>query len=108
MINKRLGKGFVQKKLTETFAPTLVGAKSGSENYTQIMDAQREKVRANEKTAALINAIIDRFLRVEAEEEESDGASGIKSFFGDIVERIKARMPSSQNHQAQPLPPPEE
>ena len=108
MINKRLGKGFVQKKLTETFAPTLVGAKAGSENYTQIMDAQREKVRANEKTAALINAIIDRFLRVEAEEEESDGASGLKSFFGDIVERIKARMPSSQNHQAQPLPPPEE
>lgn len=92
LLNKRLGKDFVQKKLADAFSPTLIGARAGSENYTEIMDAQRELVRANEKTAKIIDAVIDRFFKVEDDEMEEN--SGFRGFIGDIMERIRSRMPS--------------
>ena len=86
IIEKRIGKASANKKLVDTFAPQLIGAKKGSENYTAIMDCEREKQKSSEKTNKIIDAIVDKLLH----EDEDDQ----KGFFGEIVDRIKARIPT--------------
>lgn len=87
IVEKRVGKNTANKKLTETFAPQLIGARIGSERYTEIMDEQREKQKASEKTNKLIDTIVDKLLHEDDDEDLSRG------FFGEIVDRIKARIP---------------
>ena len=84
LIEKRLGKNVTNKRLTDTFAPQLIGARVGSERYTEIMDAEREKQKAVEKSAKVIDTIVDKLLHED--EEDSRG------FFGEIMDRIKARI----------------
>lgn len=105
LLEKRLGKRFVQKKLEDTFAPTLVGARVGAENYTQIMDEQREKRSAQAKMVKLIDTIIVKFVHDE-DEVPKDAKGGLRGFFGDIVERFRSRFhPDSgqKGDEAQPL-----
>ncbi len=86
LIEKRLGKNTTNKKLMETFAPQLIGARIGSECYPRVMDEERERQKALEKSNKVIDTIIDKILH----EDEDDLGRG---FFGEIVDRIKARMP---------------
>ena len=85
LVEKRVGKNATSKRLVDTFAPRLIGARIGSENYTAIMDSEREKQRAAEKSSKVIDTIVDKLLRDE--DEDSRG------FFGEIFDRIRARMP---------------
>ena len=92
LLNKRLGKSFVENCLDNAFSPTLIGARVGSVGYTAIMDAEREKLRANEKTVKIINTVIEKFFHDEDEMEETDRA-GFRHFIVDIVDRIKLKLP---------------
>jgi len=97
IVEKRVGKNFAKNKLIETFAPTLIGARIGDPNYISVMDEEREKLKAGEKTAKLINTVITKFLHDEDDiPEEEISQSGIRSFIGDIVERIKSKIPTKK------------
>ncbi len=93
LINKKLGKNFVETRLDNAFSPTLVGARVGSVGYTAIMDAEREKLRASEKTVKIINTVIEKFFHDEDEMDEEDRA-GFRHFIVDIVDRIKQKLPA--------------
>ena len=86
IIEKRIGKNVANKRMTDTFAPRLVGARIGSERYGEIMDAERAKQKAAEKNGKVIDAIVDKLLH----EEDDDSGKG---FIGEIVDRIKAKIP---------------
>ena len=90
LIEKRVGGNYARRKLEETFAPSLIGARIGAENYVSVMDGEREKQRASEKTVRIINSLIDRFIRDEEEDEERNP---IADFFEDIKEKLKAKLP---------------
>ena len=103
LLERKIGKHFVTIKLEECFAPGLVGARIGSENYAAIMDEEREKLRAGERTVRVIDTVVDKFLRDEDDEDdEGESRSGFREFFGDIVERFKTRYVPQR---AQALPP---
>ena len=87
LIEKRIGKNTANKRMTDTFAPSLIGARIGSESYTRIMDEEREKLKLGEKTTRLVDTIIDKLLH----EEDDDSAS--RGFLGEIVDRIKFKIP---------------
>lgn len=88
MIEKRLGKNTANKRLTDTFAPTLTGARIGSERYAIIMDEEREKLKLFEKTTKWIDVVVDKLLHDE--DDDDDSARG---FIGEIVDRIKLKIP---------------
>ncbi len=91
MIEKRVGKNFADNKLRETFAPRLTGARRGSEGYAGVMDAEREKLKISEKNNRIIDTIVDKFLRDDDDEDIAE-----RSFFVEIIDRIKARIPQKQ------------
>ncbi len=99
ILEGRLGKNFIQRKLEESFAPTLVGARIGAENYTEIMDEEREKLRTSEKNVKLIDAVVKKFFHDAEEEEESasrEEGTGVRGFIGDIMDRIRAKFPQKK------------
>ncbi len=99
LIEKKIGKNAANKRVTDAFAPSLIGARIGSENYTRIMDEEREKKKAGEKTVKVIDTIIDKLLREEEPDENQRG------FLGEIVDRIKSKMPQKQKSKADRLQP---
>lgn len=99
IFEKRVGENIVAKKLREAFNPSLIGARVGSENYTEIMDAERERARLNMKNARFIDAVVKKFFHdADAEERgmevEDYERSGFRTFLGDVMDRIKTKFPS--------------
>ena len=92
VIEKRLGKNVANKRVLDTFAPQLIGARVGSANYERIMEEAGEKQRILERTARWVDAIVDKLLHEEDGEE--------RGFFDDIVDRIKLKMPKKQKKNA--------
>ena len=88
MIEKRIGKNTANKRLIDTFAPKLVGARIGSDSYGRIMDEERERQKGSERTSRVIDGIIDKLLR-----DDDGDDDGPFAFFGEIVDRIKLRIP---------------
>jgi hypothetical protein len=88
MIEKRIGKNTANKHMTDAFAPTLIGARIGSENYGRIMDGERERLKLLEKTSKWVDIVVDKLLH----EEDGDDDSG-RGFIGEIVDRIKLKIP---------------
>ena len=98
LIEKKVGRSYVNRKMLETFAPSLIGARVGAENYSVIMDEEREKLKANEKAAKVIDAVIKKIFGDEELNRyipDEDNVS-IRSFFGDIIGRIREIMPMKQ------------
>ena len=132
LVERRMGKNFAVRKLEETFAPAMIGARIGGESYTAIMDKDRERLKAGEKSARVINALVTRFLHDEDDEHadadfdrictpheiqsrgrySSDAQrGGFKTFIDDVVERIRTKLGKQSSvsvqstQSAQSLPP---
>ena len=98
VFEKRVGENIAGKKLREAFNPRLIGARIGCENYTEIMDKERERARAQLKNAKFIDAVVKKFFHdADAEEREAEvddyERSGLRAFIGDVVDRIKSKFP---------------
>lgn len=89
LVEKRVGKNFTSKRLTEVFAPRLTGARVGAENYTAIMDEEREKLKAIDKTSKVVDTLIDKLLRDNEDEYDTE-----KGFITEIFDRIKMKIPA--------------
>ena len=86
MIEKRIGKNAAKGRMTETFAPRLIGARIGSESYARILDCERERQRLGQRSAKVVDGIVDKLLH-------DDDDSGSTGFISEIVEKIRLRMP---------------
>ena len=98
MIEKSIGKNTANKRMTDTFAPRLTGARIGSENYSRIMDEETNRQKLGEKTTRVIDGIIDKLLR---DDDEDD--SHPLGFIGEIVDRIKLRIPQKAKNKDVPF-----
>ena len=98
LIEKRIGKNTANKRMSDTFAPRLVGARIGSENYTRIMDEEREKLKLGAKSAKVVDALIDKLLRDEVGDDV-----GSLGFIGEIVDRIKSKIPQKPKGKHSPF-----
>ena len=82
----------MQTRLDNAFSPTLIGARSGAVNYTEIMDAEREKLRVSEKNTKIIKAVVDRLFH-EEEKDEAVYKNSIRQIFEDIFGKMKKKPP---------------
>jgi hypothetical protein len=104
-----------ERKLEETFAPTMLAARIGSEGYTALMDKERERLKAGEKSARRINTLVTRFLYEDDDESfdpdaicdpkdhprlgtapgrgaEYEHKGAFKLFIDDVMERIRTKL----------------
>ena len=91
IIEKRLGKNVANKRVKDTFSPTLIGARTGSTDYAAILEEENEKQRLAAKSIRWLDALVERLLHDDEDEDPEQG------FIGDIVGKIKLRIPKRQS-----------
>ena len=63
LIERRFGKGVVDKTIRKTFNPTLVGADASVSGYESLVRTEEEKNSAEQSGARFIRSIVERFFR---------------------------------------------
>lgn len=72
LLEKKLGEGYIDKKLTSVFNPTLMGISTSRIGYEKILADENAVAKENrENSTRLLNAFMTRFI-YEAEEEDGD------------------------------------
>ena len=87
LLERRFGKGFMNKKLERTFCPELVGADTALFWYEGII-AELNLVASEETRAVrLLRAVVDRFFTESESEDERDGEEPRKrgSLIGELI-----------------------
>lgn len=72
LLERRFGEGFIEKKLEETFSPTLVGADESREGYDRIVEDEERRRREESKIVKMIRGVVNRFFK-EDEEKAGEG-----------------------------------
>ncbi|MBQ7387686.1 MAG: serine hydrolase [Clostridia bacterium] len=110
LLERRFGDSFINKKIADTFAPVLVGAKRSSERFDDILAAERARAEEQSRAVKLMRAFVSRFFAEDVYEDEK-GKTGdeiraeqSKNIFTDILDRIRAGLtagaqPKQKNEQ---------
>ena len=89
---RRLGEGFLEMKLGGVFSPVLVGAKYGSPSHDAILEGERERARAREKTRGMLESLILHHFDREEEGEEPPPLYGrISETLGRMFDKVKRK-----------------
>ena len=94
LIERRLGKNATGKRIADAFSPALIGARIGSPAYAVVMDEERERAHLDDRTARLIDLVVNKLLHEDEEDSE-------RGFIGDIVDKIKQKRLKKQNQIAE-------
>ena len=62
-IERRFGKGTVEKTIARTFNPTLVLADTRYREHERIIDEENKRVRSEQERVKFIRAFVDRFFK---------------------------------------------
>ncbi len=92
LLGHKLGENFLEDKITELFAPVLVGAKYGSADYSEILEEQEQKLQEELARTAVLAQTLERYTAErgsrEGEDEKKEG------FFSRLFEKVKEKIKS--------------
>ena len=74
MIEKKLGHGFIERKIRELFSPSLIAPTEGSEYEKSILDEENARVK-KERREILSIPFISAFIKKDGEGEDEDSPS---------------------------------
>ena len=77
MLETKLGKNFIEKRIAEVFSPTLIAVESSNANAPEIIKEENKRVAERISSLALVRKLANRFLDDEDAEEIPEGAPSI-------------------------------
>lgn len=82
LLEKNLGKGFIENKLKELFAPSLIAVDEDASEYESILAAANRAVSDKIASSALIRSLIYSFVGIEDEDSDKSPTNFFASLFG--------------------------
>jgi CubicO group peptidase (beta-lactamase class C family) len=86
LLERRFGEGFIERKLEQTFSPTLIGADEKYEGFEKIVEEEEIARREESRTVRMIRGVVNRFFKEddtqEGDEPGEKGKSPLASLFG--------------------------
>ena len=82
LLEKNLGKGFIENKLKELFAPSLIAVDEDAPEYESILAAANRAVSDKIASSALIRSLIYSFVGIEDEDSDKSPTNFFASLFG--------------------------
>ncbi len=87
LLERRFGESFINKKIADTFAPTLIGVKRNSLHFAEILGAEKARAEEQSRAVKLMRAFVSRFFSEEAPLGANDKiANSTGNIFTDIWE----------------------
>ena len=87
LLERRFGEGFIERKLEDTFSPTLIGADESQENYKEIVEEEERARREESRAVKMLRGVVNRFFKDDDEEngiaeKQEKGKSPISALLG--------------------------
>lgn len=97
LLEKRFGESFISKKIADTFAPILVGARRGSRRFGEIIAEQKARAEEQSRAVKLMRSFVSRFFSEDVYEpdgtaERADKRESGGRIFYDILNKIRAGL----------------
>ena len=95
MLESNLGKNFIERRMTELFAPTLYAVSAYAEDFEALLDYENYRVKEKISSLSMVRMLISKFTGAENEENEENkkapslGGMLISSLFGKLFSRGK-------------------
>ena len=70
MLESNLGKNFIQRRVSEVFAPTLMAVSEEAYNFEELLANENRKISERLSSFAMIRMLISKFIGEEGEEQE--------------------------------------
>lgn len=97
LLERRFGEGFIQKKLEETFFPSLLGVDESLEDYRDILMLEEQRLSEKSRAVRVILTVVEHFfkedtptLNADAEDNASSTFKERGSFIGDLIGIFRA------------------
>ena len=95
MLERRFGEGIVARTLKKAFCPTLTGADVGCKECEKIVAEETRRAKNDSRAVKLIKAVVDRFFKDGADEQNGDkvieNATQKKNIVSEIIEKISGK-----------------
>ena len=95
LLEKRFGESFISKKIADTFAPVLIGARRGSERFSEIIAKQKAIAEEQSRAVKLMRAFVSRFFAEGADgeaENKSEAKDPPVNIFTDLINKIRVGL----------------
>ena len=95
LLEKRFGERFISKKIADTFAPVLIGARRGSERFSEIIAKQKAIAEEQSRAVKLMRAFVSRFFAEGADgeaENKSEAKDSPVNIFTDLINKIRVGL----------------
>ena len=95
LLEKRFGESFISKKIADTFAPVLIGARRGSERFSEIIAKQKAIAEEQSRAVKLMRAFVSRFFSEGADgeaENKSEAKDPPVNIFTDLINKIRVGL----------------
>jgi hypothetical protein len=95
LLEKRFGESFISKKIADTFAPVLIGARRGSERFSEIIAKQKALAEEQSRAVKLMRAFVSRFFAEGADGEaknKSEAKDPPVNIFTDLINKIRVGL----------------
>lgn len=89
-IEKRLGEGFIEGKISELFEPTVVAVNKAGEDFQARLDEENLAVEEKMRPAKVLSEFVSKFLKTDGEEDgeaEAPRRSIVSDMFGFFIGR---------------------
>jgi len=97
LLERRFGEGFIQKKLEETFFPSLLGVDESLEDYRDILMLEEQRLSEKSRAVRVILTVVEHFfkedtptLNADVEDNASSTFKERGSFIGDLIGIFRA------------------
>ncbi len=92
LLGHRLGDNFLEKKITELFAPIFVGAKYGSADFSAILEEQERQLQEELARTAILAETLERY----SAREKEGGEEKRENFLSRLFEKVKEKCKKKQ------------
>jgi hypothetical protein len=102
LLERELGRDFIDTKLTELFSPELVAIKTTAEDYKLALDIENAKIERKIAASKLIRSLVDKFTAIDGEGDDAESKSPsigniiFSSLIGKIFPRSKYGDPDNE------------
>lgn len=84
LIEKNLGKGFIENKLSELFGPKLIAVRTDAPEYSEILAEENQKMEEKIASSALIRSLVYSFIGIVPEPEAQRPTNILASILGKL------------------------
>jgi hypothetical protein len=91
MLESNLGKNFIERRIAELFSPTLIAISEKSENFSEQLASENQKVAERLASMGMVKMLINNFIGAQSEDEIPKKQASLGGIFSSVLGSLFSR-----------------